>query len=190
MNILGIIGSRNPSGKTGSCVDCFLDTVRSKAHDVGKIFLTEKKIEKCKQCDINGWGKCRTDGFCVINDDFSEIVEYIRKSDGIVFATPVYFSDLSESMKTFLDRLRRISRNEKGRQGITEKPVIGICVAGGGGGGSVMCSFFLERTLLTCGFVVVDMIPVRRQNLSLKQEILRITGNWFVQHISGGAYKQ
>ena len=188
MNILGLTGSRNPEGKTGLCVKALFDGA-GKDHQCEQIFLTAKKIERCIQCDFNGWGKCRTEGICTIEDDFHSIVEKIRQADAIVFATPVYFSDISESMKSFLDRLRRITRHQAGKTGIEGKPAIGICVAGGGGGGAVMCCFFLERILTGCGFVVVDMIPCRRQNLQHKSQILGLTGKWFVEHITTEGYK-
>jgi hypothetical protein len=34
------------------------------------------------------------------------------------------------------------------------------------------------------------MIPCRRQNLALKQKILSITGEWFVEQILTGDYKK
>jgi multimeric flavodoxin WrbA len=98
----------------------------------------------------------------------------------VVFATPVYFSDLSESMRAFLDRLRRTCRHAEGQQGLADKAAIGVCVAGGGGGGAPACTVSLEKVLKTCGFDVLDMIPVRRQNLDMKTQVLRYTGEWLV----------
>ncbi|MCM8821458.1 MAG: flavodoxin family protein [Candidatus Omnitrophica bacterium] len=183
MKILAIAGSKNPEGKTSLCVMSFFLEI-AKEHQCETILLTEKKLELCRQCDFNGWGLCRTEGRCVIEDDFEKIVNRIRKADAVVFFTPVYFGDMSESIKCFLDRLRRITRHPQGKNGIYEKPTIGVCVAGGGGGGAVSCCFFMERVLATCGFSVEDMIPCRRQNLSLKSSILTSTGKWFVQQLS------
>ena len=183
MKILAIVASKNPEGKTSLCANAFFEEIANK-HQCEKIILTEKKLEHCRQCDFNGWGLCRTEGRCIIEDDFSQIVERIRDANGVVFFTPVYFGDMSESIKCFLDRLRRISRHPQGKNGIDGKPAIGICVAGGGGGGAVSCCFFMERVLTTCGFSVEDMIPCRRQNLQLKSRLLASTGKWFVEQIS------
>jgi len=114
----------------------------------------------------------------MIKDDFSSLVGKIRKADSVVFATPVYFSDLSESMRAFLDRLRRITRHETGKRGISDKPALGICVAGGGGGGAPACAVSLEKVLSICGFNVVDTIPIRRQNLEVKLSALEAIGKW------------
>lgn len=57
---------------------------------------------------------------------------------------------------------------------------IGLCYPGGCGNGTASCCMNLERILQICGFDVVDMIPVRRQNLETKLRIMELTGEWFV----------
>jgi hypothetical protein len=65
-------------------------------------------------------------------------------------------------------------------------PAIGICYAGGSGNGTVSCAFFLERILQTCGFDVVDMVPVRRQNIDNKLPMLEMTGKWLTTKPTSG----
>lgn len=178
MKFIAIIGSRNPKGQTAKAVNAFINGVKSVGGECEQFFLPSMKIERCRQCDENGWGICRSQGKCVIDDDFSLLVDKIKNSDAVLFATPVYFGDLSESIRAFLDRLRRTCMNEAGKQNIAGKKAIGICVAGGGGGGSYWCSVSLERVLSTCGFDLFDIIPVRRQNLDMKTSILEATGKW------------
>ncbi len=178
MKVIAILGSRNSKGQTARACDALLEGARA---DAERVFLPELRIERCRQCDPNGWGLCRSDGRCVIEDDFPALVEKLRGADRAVFANPVYFGDLSESLRAFLDRLRRIGRHENGKAGITGKPAIGICVAGGGGGGAPACVASLEKVLATCGFDVVDMVPVRRQNLDMKCEALKVVGRWFAE---------
>ena len=176
MKIMTISGSRNPEGQTAKASAAFLQGVVERGGEVEEAFLPAMNIERCRQCDENGWGICRTEGRCTIEDDFASLVEKIKDADAAVFATPVYFSDLSESLRAFLDRLRRTCMHEAGKENIQSKPAIGICVAGGGGGGAPSCTVSLEKVLQTCGFDVVDMIPVRRQNLQNKIDVLKTTG--------------
>lgn len=178
MKILSISGCRNPNGQTESAVNAMIKGAAKAGATTEQILLPPLRIERCRQCDDNGWGVCRTEGRCIIEDDFSGIVAKMRYADAIIFSTPVYYSDLSESLRTFLDRLRRKCTHEKGRVSLAGKPVIGVCVAGGGGGGAPTCCVNLEKILNTCGFDVVDMIPVRRQNLETKKEQLAIAGEW------------
>jgi multimeric flavodoxin WrbA len=182
--MLMISGSRNPEGSTARMADALLRGASAEGVDAERVFLPSEAIERCRQCDSAGWGKCRSDGYCVIDDDFAGIVEKMREADAIVFANPVYFGDLSETLRAFLDRLRRILRHEAARDGLEDKPAIGICVAGGGGGGAPNCCLSLERVLSTCGFDVLDLVPVRRQNMDLKAEVLEATGRWFAGQIS------
>ncbi|MFW6132527.1 MAG: flavodoxin family protein [Planctomycetota bacterium] len=173
-----ILGSRNPAGQTASAAGALSDGLRAEGADVERFILPEMHIERCRQCDSAGWGVCRHEGRCVIGDDVDELVEVLAASDAVVFATPVYFSDLSESMKALLDRLRRRCVHDATKARLGGIRAVGVCVAGGGGGGAPNCCTVLDRTLSTCGFDVVDMVPVRRQNLKMKCPLLDRTGRW------------
>lgn len=181
MNILIVSGSRNPNGQTASAGDALLQGFISAGGAGEQVFLPQMSVECCRQCGDSGWGTCRTDGQCIVADDFARLVDKISAADVVAFATPVYFSDLSESLRALLDRLRRTCMNENGKARIAGKKAIGICVAGGGGGGAPFCTFSLEKVLSTCGFDVVDMIPARRQNLEMKCEVLRTVGKWLAE---------
>ena len=195
MKIFMISGSRNREGRTAGAMKALGTGIEKAGGEWESVFLTEQNIERCRQCDADGWGECRREGKCIIEDDFDSIVEKIRTADALVFANPVYFGDLSESMRAFLDRLRRISRrpgpppqagSTPPRPGAPMMPVegatpaIGVCLSGGGGGNAPMCCVSLERVLQTCGFDVVDMIPLRRQNFEHKLAVLELTGEWLV----------
>ena len=180
MNVLVISGSRNPEGQTARAAKALLAGVESAGGKSEIVFLPTLSIECCRQCEDNGWGLCRSEGHCVIDDDLAPLVEKIKAADAIAFATPVYFGDLSESMRAFLDRMRRVYRHSTSKEGVSGKRAVGICVAGGGGGGAPNCAVSLEKVLSTIGFDVVDMIPARRQNLDMKVEILKVVGAWLV----------
>lgn len=182
MNVLIISGSRNPNGQTASAGDALARGVREAGGQCEQVFLTSLNIEHCRQCDDSGWGTCISSGSCVSDDDFASLVNRMRSADAVVFATPVYYSDLSESMKAFTDRLRRTCMHAAGKEGIAGKPVVGVCVAGGGGGGAPTCCVSLERVLATSGLDVVDMVPARRQNLQAKLQVLELTGKWLAEN--------
>jgi len=171
-------GSRNPKGQTARAAEALAEGLKSGGAAVQIVYLAPMRIERCRQCDEAGWGLCRKEGRCVIEDDLAGLVEKMRGADAVAFATPVYFGDIAESLKTLLDRLRRTCMNEAGKRGIAGKPAIGVCVAGGGGGGAPNCCVILERILGICGLNILDMVPVRRQNLDMKVEVLRATGKW------------
>ncbi|MCE5197973.1 MAG: flavodoxin family protein [Armatimonadota bacterium] len=179
MKVLLISGSRNPSGQTAMAGDAFLRGVAAAGGDVEQVFLPTLNMERCQQCQDNGWGTCISDGVCDIKDDFANVFDKIKAADAVVFSTPVYFSDFSESLRAFTDRLRRVCMHEDAKKAVEGKKVIAISVAGGGGGGAPFCCTSFERTLPICGFDLVDLIPVRRQNLDFKLSVLESTGKWF-----------
>jgi multimeric flavodoxin WrbA len=178
MSVLTIVGSRNPAGQTARAANAVLEGVSGAGGQGEAAFLPPLRLERCRQCDQNGWGLCRQEGRCVIDDDFAVLVDRLRAAEAAVFATPVYWGDQSESMRAFLDRLRRVTRHQHGRAGVADKKVVAVCVAGGGGGGALTCLVSMERVFGHIGFDTVDAVPVRRQNLEMKLEVLRTVGRW------------
>ncbi|HEY94429.1 MAG TPA: flavodoxin family protein [Dehalococcoidia bacterium] len=179
MKILFLSGSRDRNGRTAGSIQTIITGAEKAGAKTESFFLPELNLQHCRQCDANGWGSCRKEGHCVVEDDFQMLVNKIQESDVVVFATPVYFRDLSESMKAFLDKLRRISafNPDPKTKGIS---AVGLCMAGGGGGGAISACMYLESTLQMCRFDVIDMIPIRRQNFEIKLPMLELTGEWLV----------
>jgi len=201
MKMLSLSGSRNHQGRTAQAINALHEGFVKSGGTAESVFLLDLKLERCRQCESDGWGICRRDGTCIIEDDFDSLVEKVKASDIVVFANPVYFADLSESMRSFTDRLRRIrfrrvtstaqgmppaqggppaqgAPGTPGVPGMQGQPAVGICLSGGGGGGAPNAAINLERVLQTCGFNLVDMILIRRQNLDLKLGVLKLTGEW------------
>jgi len=200
MQILILSGSRNRKGKTAQAINALCQGITSSGGKFEVLFLTEHKLERCRQCNDDGWGNCRSEHQCIIDDDFASIVEKINAADVLVFATPVYFGDLSESIRGFLDRYRRTQFTTVFRRPLATNvpnhlpvrnggiPAIWLCYAGGSGHGTISCLVNLEKALLTSGFDVVDMVPARRQNLDMKLLLLESVGRWLVTKPVSGSW--
>jgi NAD(P)H-dependent FMN reductase len=200
MQILILSGSRNRQGQTARAINSICKGIASAGGKYEVLFLTELKLERCRQCNPDGWGLCRSEQRCIIEDDFASIVEKMQAADLLVLATPVYFSDLSESLRGFLDRYRRtrfttvfkrpLATSVPGLLPVREGgiPAMGYCYAGGSGNGTISCLANLERILQTCGFDVVDMVPARRQNLEMKLPLLEGVGRWLVSRPVSGPW--
>lgn len=72
---------------------------REAGNEVEFITLKDKDIKFCKGCLA-----CQKIGHCVINDDANEITEKMKEADVIIWATPVYYYEMSGQMKTMIDR--------------------------------------------------------------------------------------
>jgi len=81
-------------------------------HKVEFVTLKDKVINFCKGCMA-----CQKLGKCVINDDANEITLKMKEADVIVWATPVYYYEMSGQMKTVIDRANSLySSNYKFRE--------------------------------------------------------------------------
>lgn len=69
-------------------------------HEVEHISLKGKEIRFCIGCLA-----CQRTQKCVLKDDAVEIAEKVKTADTLVFATPIYYYEMSGQMKTLLDRL-------------------------------------------------------------------------------------
>lgn len=78
----------------------FYKGAKDSGHDVEMISLIDKTIHFCKGCLA-----CQTTGKCAIKDDANVIENIVLKSDVVVFATPIYYYEMSGQMKTLLDRM-------------------------------------------------------------------------------------
>ena len=68
-------------------------------HSVEFLTLKGKTIGFCKGCLA-----CQKTRVCVIKDDANEIAAKVKDADTLVFATPIYYYELSGQLKTLLDR--------------------------------------------------------------------------------------
>ena len=91
--------SLRKNGNSDGLAQAFMKGVKEAGHDAKMVSLVDKKIEFCKGCLL-----CQKHKPCLIEDDVFMIIEKMKKADVIVFATPIYFYEMSGQMKTLLDR--------------------------------------------------------------------------------------
>lgn len=98
-NVLIISTSPRKGGNSDTLAEEFARGAREAGHEVEKIGLWDKTINFC-------WGclACQKTGRCVIHDDADAIARKMLTADVIVFATPIYYYEMSGQMKTMLDR--------------------------------------------------------------------------------------
>ena len=78
----------------------FAEGAQTAGNDVEKISLMGKDIQFCRGC----FG-CQKLGRCVIKDDVNDIMAKVLKADVVVWATPIYYYEMSGQMKTLIDRM-------------------------------------------------------------------------------------
>ena len=83
MKLLAIQSSPNLEGLTAETANQVIKGAEAAGHETELINLNEAVIKKCKACD-GGWGQCRREGTCILEDDFAEIIGKIKAEDGPV----------------------------------------------------------------------------------------------------------
>ena len=135
------------------------------------------EVEIINVCQMKGChsckeGKCLTEHRCVFgNDGFSEAQDKIRNADAVAFISPVYWEEVSEVMKSFLDRFRRCESStffQPRNAALTNKPVLLIASAGGSGMDMLEPLKQLERFAHHTGARVFDEIGINRWNQAYK----------------------
>ena len=173
MKILAIQSSPNADGLTCLLAETVLEGAKNAGAETELVHLNQLKIEACK-AHSRGWGTCRKEGICSIKDDFQGLCDKINAADALIFSTPVYFGDVSESARSFLDRWRRCEREIQPKR--ENKFAVGIAAAGGSGGGAVTALHTLENYFEYFQFTVFDLIPVTRMSKKHKLDMLREVG--------------
>ena len=97
-----VIISTSPrhSSNSHALAEAFEKGAREAGNETELISLRGKKIAFCLGCF-----KCQEKGECVIRDDAVEIEKKVLDADVVVWATPIYYYEMSGQMKTLIDRL-------------------------------------------------------------------------------------
>lgn len=96
-------GAGKKNGDTAAMINAFKDG--APGNEVTEFYLQSMNIHGCLDC-----GGCRREekGIaepCVQKDDMNQIFAAVREADVIVFASPVYWWDITGTLKTAIDRL-------------------------------------------------------------------------------------
>lgn len=98
-SILILSTSLRSNSNSAALADEFARGARDAGHTAEVVSLAHKDIHFCKGCLA-----CQKTKRCVIRDDADELAQKMGRADVLVFATPIYYYEMSGQMKTMLDR--------------------------------------------------------------------------------------
>jgi multimeric flavodoxin WrbA len=104
VKIVGVVGSPRKGGNTEYAVTKALEAAAQEGAETELISLAGKEIKPCDACLT-----CRTTMECKIQDDFEPIFEKMAEADGLILASPVYFSSATPQIKALIDRAGYVS---------------------------------------------------------------------------------
>ena len=105
--VLILSTSPRQGGNSDALAASFAEGARSAGHTVSHCSLRDKSLHFCLGCL-----SCQETPGCVLQDDMAEILSQMRTADVLVFATPIYFYEMSGQMKTLLDRTNPLFSGE------------------------------------------------------------------------------
>ena len=167
MNTIVISSSPNDDGLTSACAAAAVEGARQAGAQSEEVRLNDLDVGICQACD-SGWGPCRSDHECQIQDDFQALHARVLQADAYVLVSPVYWHEMSESAKAFTDRLRRCEATRGDGSRLSGKPVIAVAAAGGSGNGMITCLASMERWIDHVRARKFDLITVNRWNRAYK----------------------
>jgi multimeric flavodoxin WrbA len=103
MKVVGIVGSPRIGGNTETLTRIALEEIRKEGVKTELITLAGKKISPCDACK-----SCVKTGKCHFKDDFDPIYAKVRRADGVILATPVYYGAATPQITAFISRFYRM----------------------------------------------------------------------------------
>jgi multimeric flavodoxin WrbA len=168
-----ITASPNADGLTAACAEAAQAGFEEAGAEAYRLNLSRMAIERCRQCG-NGWGQCRSEHACVIQDDIVPLQEALAEAEGLVLVTPVYFGEVAESLRAAFDRVRRCNFSFGEPTGrLAGTPVVAVAAAGGSGGGITTCLLSMEMLVRHMRGGVADLIGVTQRNRAYTVDHIR-----------------
>ena len=99
MKIVVLAGSPHRKGTSNTLVEEFVRGAEEALKEVEIIDLAHTDIHPCMGCDA-----CGMNGDCIQKDNGNEILEKIIDADAIIFASPLYYYNVSSQLKMMIDR--------------------------------------------------------------------------------------
>lgn len=154
--VLAINGSPRKDGNTSILIRTIFAELEKEGIETEVIQIGGKNVHGCTACM-----KCfeNRDGKCAINNDMvNTIIEKMRKADGIILGSPVYFLDITPEMKALIDRVGFVSyANEFPLRNKIGNAVVAVRRAGASRTADTMLHFLLVNDMIVPGLPVIGM---------------------------------
>lgn len=127
MKVVAINGSPRKHGNTASSLALMKSVFDKYGIDTEIIDVGRDVIRGCIACQ-----SCVGKGACAFNDDcVNSVVDKMREADGIILGSPVYFSGVAGTMKSFLDRAFYVATREREFKGKVGAALVSARRSGG-----------------------------------------------------------
>jgi len=99
MKVILVNGSPHEKGCTYTALCEVAKALNENGVETEIFHIGTEPVAGCIAC-----GVCRDSGECIYTDCVSEFLEKAKNADGFVFGSPVYYSNMSGQLSSFMDR--------------------------------------------------------------------------------------
>lgn len=105
MKIYAVNGSPRKKWNTAQVLESALEGARSAGAQTEMIHLYDLSYQGCVSCLQCKRAGGKSYGKCALKDPLTPILEKLAEADGIVFGSPIYFSNITGKLVCMLERL-------------------------------------------------------------------------------------
>lgn len=107
---IAILNGSPKVGNTAAMVNAFAEGAREAGHEVEILHVGKMKINGCLACEY-----CHTkgEGKCVQKDDMEKVMPAYKEADMVVYASPIYYFDMSAQILAAIQRVYAIGKPAK-----------------------------------------------------------------------------
>ncbi len=104
---IAILNGSPRKQNTAAMIDAFAEGAKEAGHEVEVLHVGRMDINGCKACEYcHGKGE----GTCIQKDDFEKVLPAYKTADMLVFATPVYYFDMTAQIAAAMQRVYCIGK--------------------------------------------------------------------------------
>jgi len=112
MKVVAFNGSPNKEGNTYHAIKIVLNELEKEGIETEIIHVGNKSIRGCIAC--NQCAKKKNEKCVLPGDEVNEWIQKLKSADGIILGSPVHYSSMGGTMKSFLDRAFYVAGNNGG----------------------------------------------------------------------------
>ncbi len=100
MKIVSLLGSPRSKGNSATIANRFTETAKKLGAETRVFELNRLTYRGCQGCYA-----CKNSlDRCAVKDDLTEVLAAVQEADVVLYASPVYYGDVTAQLKGFIDR--------------------------------------------------------------------------------------
>ncbi|CEN87606.1 flavodoxin family protein [Paraclostridium sordellii] len=112
MKVVAFNGSPHKKGNTYNAIETVAKELEKEGIEVEIVHVGNKAIRGCIAC--GGCSRNQNERCVLDKDEVNEWIQKMKEADGIILGSPVYYSAIAGTMKSFLDRAFYVASSNGG----------------------------------------------------------------------------